>query len=86
MSGHLILDTGPWVALHCSNDTYHAWAKVQFAQHAAPFITCEAVVAETCFLLSRAGFDPARALALIERGVVRVGHGRRVIPVLSPDE
>jgi hypothetical protein len=36
MSGHLILDTGLWVALHCRNDIYHAWAKVQLAQHAAP--------------------------------------------------
>ncbi len=62
MSGYLILDAGPWVALHCSNDTHHAWAKAQFAQHAAPFLTCEAVVAETCFLLARSGFDPSRAI------------------------
>ena len=72
MSGQLILDTGPWVALLCRNDAHHAWAKAQFAQHAPPFLTCEAVVAETCFLLSRAGFDPSRALALVERGVVRI--------------
>ncbi len=58
--------------MHCSGDRYHAWAKAQFAQYPAPFLTCEAVVAETCFLLARAGFDPARALALVERGVVRV--------------
>jgi len=72
MSEQLILDTGPWVALLCRNDAHHAWAKAQFAQHAPPFLTCEAVVAETCFLLSRAGFDPSRALALLERGVVRI--------------
>jgi predicted nucleic acid-binding protein len=72
MSGQLILDTGPWVALHCRDDAHHEWAKAQFAQHAAPFLTCEAVVAETCFLLSRAGFDPSRALALVDRGVVRI--------------
>lgn len=72
MSSHLILDTGPWVALHCSGDRHHDWAKAQFAQYPAPFLTCEAVVAETCFLLARAGFDPSRALALVERGVVRV--------------
>lgn len=72
MSSHLILDTGPWVALHCRGDTHHEWAKAQFAQHPAPFLTCEAVVAETCFLLARSGFDPSRALALIEKGVVRV--------------
>lgn len=72
MSGHVILDTGPWVALHCSGDRHHGWAKAQFAQYPAPFLTCEAVVAETCFLLARAGFDPSRALALVERGVVRI--------------
>lgn len=69
---HLILDTGPWVALHCRDDSYHAWAKEQFSNYSGPFLTCEAVVAETCFLLARSGFDPAKALALIERGVVQV--------------
>lgn len=72
MTGQLLLDTGPWVALHCRDDAHHAWAKAQFAQHPGPLLTCEAVVAETCFLLARQGFDPAKALALIERGVVRV--------------
>lgn len=72
MSNLLILDTGPWVALHCRGDTHHEWAKGQFAQHPAPFLTCETVVAETCFLLARSEFDPSRALTLIEKGVVRV--------------
>ena len=72
MNSHLILDTGPWIALHCRDDAHHDWAKSQFAQHEGPFLTCEAVVAETCFLLACSGFDPSKALALIERGVVRV--------------
>ena len=69
----LLLDTGPWVALHCSDERHHGWAKTQFAQHAGPFLSCEAVITETCFLLARGGFDPAKALALLERGVVRIG-------------
>lgn len=69
---HLILDTGPWVALHGKNDTHHPWAKTQFVQHTGTLLTCEAVVAEICFLLARAGFDLGKALALIERGVVSV--------------
>jgi uncharacterized protein len=69
----ILLDTGPWVALHCRSERHHAWSVEQFASHAPPFVTCEAVVTETCFLLARAGFDPAKALALVERGVVRVG-------------
>ena len=68
-----ILDTGPWVALHCEFEQHHAWAVQQFAQLSGPFLTCEAVVSETCFVLARNGFDPAKALALLERGVVRIG-------------
>jgi len=45
MSGYLILDTGPWVALLCRDDAHHAWAKTQFALQPGPMLTCEAVVA-----------------------------------------
>ena len=69
----LLLDTGPWVAIHCRDDTHHIWATQQFSRFAGPFVTCEAVVAETCFLLARGGHDPAKALALMARGVVRIG-------------
>lgn len=68
----VILDTGPWVALLSRSDRYHEWAKAQFQRFSPPFLTCEAVVAETCFLLARANLDPAKALVLMERGVVRV--------------
>lgn len=70
---NVLLDTGPWVALLCRDDKHHEWAKQQFASHPGPFLTCEAVVAETCFLLFRAGLDSSKALALIERGVIQVG-------------
>jgi len=69
----LILDTGPWVALHCRDDAHHAWAREQFGRFAGPFITCEAVVAETCCLLARGGHDLAKALALMSRSVVGIG-------------
>jgi predicted nucleic acid-binding protein len=69
----ILLDTGPWVALLCRDDRHHAWTREQFGRFAPPFITCEAVVSETCFLLARGGHDPAKALALIERGVVQLG-------------
>ncbi len=69
----ILLDTDPWVALLHKDDKHHAWAKAQFANHAGPFHTCEAVVSETCFLLARSGLDAGKALALIERGVVQMG-------------
>jgi uncharacterized protein len=68
----VLLDTGPWVALLCRDDAHHGWAREQFAQITGPLLTCEAVVAETCFLLARAGHDPAKALALVARGVVQI--------------
>ena len=69
----ILLDTGPWVALLCRQDKHHDWAKLQFSIHPGPFLTCEAVVAETCFLLARSGLDSSKALALIERGVIQIG-------------
>jgi uncharacterized protein len=69
----VLLDTGPWVALHCRDDAHHVWAREQLAAVTGALITCEAVVAETCFLLARGGHDPSKALALVSRGVVRVG-------------
>jgi predicted nucleic acid-binding protein len=68
----LLLDAGPWVALLSRNDTHHRWAVDQFRRLTPPLLSCEAVVAETCFLLARAGFDPALALQFIERGVVQL--------------
>jgi predicted nucleic acid-binding protein len=68
----VLLDTGPWVALLSRNDTHHKWAVEQFRLLTPPVLSCEAVVAETCFLLKRSGFDPALALRFIERGVVQL--------------
>jgi predicted nucleic acid-binding protein len=68
----LPLDTSPWVTLLSRNDSHHKWAVEQFLQLSPPMLSCEAVVAETCFLLKRSGFDPSLALQFIERGVVQV--------------
>ena len=68
----VLLDTGPWVALLSRNDTHHHWAVEQCRRLPPPLLSCEAVVAETCFLLKRSGFDPALALQFIERNVVQL--------------
>jgi uncharacterized protein len=68
----VLLDAGPWVALLNEKDRHHDWAKSQFAAHPGPFLTCEAVLAETCHLLARDKKDAGLALALIERGVVQI--------------
>lgn len=68
----VLLDTGPWIALLSRNDTHHKWAVEQFRLFPPPLLSCEAVVAETCFLLKRSGFDPSLPLQFIDRGVVQL--------------
>lgn len=51
----IILDTGPLVAYLRGSDQYHEWARQQFRQYRSPFLTCEPVLTETAFLLSRYG-------------------------------
>lgn len=68
----VLLDTGPRVALLSRNDTHHQWAVEQFRLLLPPMLSCEAVVAETCFLLKRSGFDPSLALQFIARDVVQL--------------
>jgi predicted nucleic acid-binding protein len=61
----VLLDTGPLVAALSRNDHAHAWAKSQFAEFPAPFLTCEPVISEACFLLRQlrggaSGVSPGR--------------------------
>ena len=53
----MIVDTGPLVAYLDRSDRDHAWAKECFMGFTA-LLTCEAVIAETLFLLRRGGIDP----------------------------
>jgi uncharacterized protein len=66
----VLLDTGPLVAIMDRRDQYHEWAKAQWAEIPAPLLTCEAVLAEACFLVRHLAGGPAAILELVTRGVV----------------
>jgi len=66
-------DTGPLVAFLNRRDEFHAWAVGQLAEAAPPLLTCEAVLAEVCYLLRRTPGGGSAALAMIDRGALRVG-------------
>jgi predicted nucleic acid-binding protein len=51
----IIIDTGPLVAYLRESDRYHEWARQQFQQYQSPLLTCEPVLTEAAFLLSRYG-------------------------------
>jgi uncharacterized protein len=66
----VLLDTGPLVALLSENDANHARARQMFADCIPPLRSCEAVVAEACFLMRKAHrAGPAEVAALGRRGL-----------------
>ena len=71
----VLLDTGPLVAALSRNDHAHAWAKSQFAALPAPFLTCEPVISEACFLLRQHRGGASGVLALVESGALRSPDG-----------
>lgn len=51
MSGCLIVDAGPLVAVLSERDRHHVWARTSLTSMAPPLLTCEAAVAEAWHLL-----------------------------------
>ena len=72
MKQQVILDTGPIVAFINGRDRYHKWAMLQWAQIDPPLLTCEAVLSEACFLLSRLSGGQEALLELFNRGVLHI--------------
>lgn len=73
MQRGVLLDTGPLVAYFCPNDRFHDWAVQQFSNFTPPVFTCEPVLAESCFLLARAGVPATRILAKLTQGAISIG-------------
>jgi predicted nucleic acid-binding protein len=65
----IIVDTGPLVAFLREAEASHAWAVARFKELPAPFLTCEAVLAETFFLVSRHPGGVRRFFELLGSGL-----------------
>ena len=70
MRKDVILDTGPLVAFLNRRDRYHRWAKDRWAEIAPPMFTCEAVLAEACFLVQPFAGGTAAILEMVRRNVL----------------
>src|SRR5438067_13704416 len=68
----ILFDTGPLVAVICAGDRDHAWTVERFRALPPPFLTCEAVIAEACYLIERRGVSGAVILEKIENGLLRI--------------
>jgi uncharacterized protein len=53
VTAYQILDAGPLSAALNPNDPLHEWAENELQNSSAAFITCEAVIAETAYFLSK---------------------------------
>ena len=66
----VIVDTGPLVAFLNKNDSYHEWVKTQFSLISPPFLSCESVISEACFLLRNFPNGARNVLELLERELI----------------
>lgn len=69
---HVIVDTGPIVALLNARDTHHAWAREVLDRIEPPLTTCEAVLSEACFLVRSLKGGRDAVLDLVSRGIIEV--------------
>lgn len=75
MRKNVILDTGPLVALLNRHDRHHQWAKDQWAQIDPPLLTCEAILAEACFLVQPFAGGQTAVLEMVRRSVLDLSFG-----------
>ena len=72
MDASVVVDTGPIVAMLDADEANHDWVMSQVQRLRAPLVTCEAVLTEAAFLMSRAGVDSSVVPQLVTRGFVTI--------------
>jgi predicted nucleic acid-binding protein len=72
MNSVVLLDTGPLVASLYSRDQHHLWVKQITATLLPPFLTCEPVLTEACFLMQRLIGDNDAVLELVADNLIQV--------------
>ena len=72
MDASVVVDTGPIVAMLDADEANHGWVMSQVQRLRPPLITCEAVLTEAAFLMSRAGVDSSVVPQLVTRGFVTI--------------
>jgi len=75
MVGRAIVDTGYLVALLNADDMHHAWATRLVPELRGPWLTAEACISESVFLLQQAGRAAVEGLlSWLERGLLISQH------------
>ena len=80
----VLLDTGCIVALLDRSERHHGRCVEVVSDLAGPLVTCEAVIAESCYLLRNLRGAPETVLENIHRGVFQVPYGiEQAVPRLK---
>jgi predicted nucleic acid-binding protein len=72
VANSIIIDTGVLVALLDKREQFHKWATEQAQNLNPPFLTCEAVISETCFLLRSFHKGIDAVLSMIEDEILQI--------------
>lgn len=68
----IIADAGVIVGLIYQKDQWHEWTKEQSRHLLPPFLTCEAVITEACFLLQDVSGGEQNVLGMIVDGYLQI--------------
>jgi uncharacterized protein len=68
----LIADTGVIVAFLDKRDSWNEWTNEQMRRLPVPFLTCEAVIVEACFLTAHLPNGKENVLKLVFSGVLQI--------------
>jgi uncharacterized protein len=72
MKSRIIIDTSPLVAFIDKSDNFHQWTIATWKKLIPPLFTCEAVIAESCFLLQNVHGGEDAVLSLLEAEVIKI--------------
>ena len=72
MKQKILLDTGPLVASINKKDCFFEWAINHFENFKPPLLTCEPVLAESCFLLRKYPEGAVIIMELLNRKILEV--------------
>jgi predicted nucleic acid-binding protein len=72
MRRQVLLDTGPLVAVLKRQDRFHRWVTAEWTNIEPPFLTCEAVISEACFLLRDVYGGQETVISLVNAGIIQV--------------
>jgi len=74
----LIADTGVIVAFLDKRDSRNAWTNEQMRRLPIPFLTCEAVIVEACFLTAHLPNGKDNVLKLVSSGVLQIDFSLQI--------